>query len=549
MSSLRNKSSASLTSLIKQVSAIGFVAAVCFAWPISAQAVDIIDVVQSAALDQPQINFMLSRQAGANTSSSALRSSRLDLDLASASGDIFGSIIPDSVNIQAYFDTGASGILIGQNSATTLGIVLSKHNGQDVTFTDIGVAGTDTFGVSEELYIGLANFTPSTNVDDVAGYQQRALPIRAQVGPIRPTTDPSSDQIDQIIQALTGQEFNVVGMPAMTGKVVVIDAQKVNKVGALLQSNPNALDELATNPDLTQLTEFLNNLSLRTYVYDPNTPFQENSIDDNPGIPTSSHRVKLSYASFDQFTQVGPDGAAGPTLAHNPFIGPNPVLNSPGDNTPKVKIGMGGQTVEGSFLLDTGAAVSMISTDLAQQLNVRYTLDAMGNSTKGTADAKLEIFDPGLNQYVPIADDKQFQLEVGGIGGQTKLAGFFLDSLTLRVMAENGGLLPEDSSEHLNFLGAPVLVHDITLHGNTPDEDVTLDGILGMNFLVGSVNIAIDGLNIVAEGYSPGVFDWITFDEPNGILGLTMVPEPGTWLLAASAVVGGWILRRRARRR
>jgi hypothetical protein len=213
-------------------------------------------------------------------------------------------------------------------------------------------------------------------------------------------------------------------------------------------------------------------------------------------------------------------------LAHNPFIGPNPVLNAPGDTTPPVQVSLGDKTAQGSFLLDTGAAASMISTHVASELNVRYVA-----GTEGTDNPALEIFNPTTGQGVMQLPD-QFKLTIGGIGGQTTVAGFYLDSLMLHVMAQNGGILPDNDPNNLRFVGAPVLVHDITLAGATPDQDITLDGILGMNFLTSSVNVTVNGSDVAADGYTPGAFDWVTFDETNGILGLALnsqfaLPTPG----------------------
>lgn len=474
------------------------------------RAIDLVGIVQSAALDQPQINLMLSTAPG-----SPLYTERTNFD------DIFGQGIT-TVNVVAYFDTGASGILLGDTTSTSMhnsgqtGIIRSQFNGQPVKFSDVGVAGSDSFDVSQPLYIGLAPYNPTVNVDTPSSYVQSATPVRAQIGPIRQITNPSNDPLDQLIAQLTNQEFNVVGTPAMAGKTVVIDSRHTNSAATILGGDPALLDALVSNNDLEGLTNFFNSLELRTYVYNPGTPFQQATVDTNPGIPSVTHQVKLSFGSFDQYTQVTPAGAPGPTLAHNPFIGPNPVLNAPGDTTPPVQISLGDKTTQGSFLLDTGAAASMISTHLASQLNVRYV-----PGTEHTDNPALEIFNPTTGQGVMQLPD-QFKLTIGGIGGQTTVAGFYLDSLMLHVMAQNGGILPDNDPNNLKFIGAPVLVHDITLAGATPDKNITLDGILGMNFLTASVNVTVNGSDVAAAGYTPGAFDWVTFDDTNGILGLAL---------------------------
>src|SRR5437764_15315672 len=93
--------------------------------------------------------------------------------------------------------------------------------------------------------------------------------------------------------------------------------------------------------------------------------------------------IKLSDGAFDKYSQTGTVDSTGkltplppaqlpanaPTLDHNPFIGPNPVSPT-GDTTPPVKISYGGHTTTGSFLLETGAAASIISGAKAAGLGV-----------------------------------------------------------------------------------------------------------------------------------------------------------------------------------
>ncbi len=118
------------------------------------------------------------------------------------------------------------------------------------------------------------------------------------------------------------------------------------------------------------------------------------------------------------------------------------------------------------------------------------------------------------------------------------MAGFNLDSFLVPTMEGDG----------FNFLNAPVLVTDITVKDPLTLDTLTLDGIFGMNFMVASANISTFDIRA-------GAFNWVVFDEPNGVLGLDLktdlIPEPGTFILLA---VGGMFLglvhfarRRRAR--
>jgi hypothetical protein len=299
--------------------------------------------------------------------------------------------------------------------------------------------------------------------------------------------------------------INVFGTPVMKNKVVVMDARSVNT----LQFD-----------------------TMRTYLYDPGTGYKAATNTTDPGIPSTTRTIKLSYGNFDSFTHTGTLDDQGnlvamsgttlaqnqPTLAHNPFIGPNPLAPA-GDGTPPIKVTF--QTdannaatlhsATGSFLFDTGAAASMISTGVAAQLAVRYT-----SGTQGTDNARLETYDPlhPTNPGTPIAD--QFQLAIGGVGGTTTVAGFYLNSMLVHTV--EGSATNDNDPKNFRFLSAPVLVNDVKLSATQ-----TLDGIFGMNMLFGSVEtqdtVLPDGSKVpFPVALAPGAFDWVVFDEPNGLL-------------------------------
>ena len=69
-------------------------------------------------------------------------------------------------------------------------------------------------------------------------------------------------------------------MPVLQGKVAVLD--------------PKPIDSLA---------------NMNTYLYNPGTPYNAKTATDNPGIPTTSLHVKLSYGSFSNFVTISPTGA------------------------------------------------------------------------------------------------------------------------------------------------------------------------------------------------------------------------------------------------
>jgi hypothetical protein len=431
----------------------------------AALAVD-IPGVREASLDQPRMNFVIEPAGGGNP-----------YDYENFLGD-------KSINIFGYLDTGASGIVISDASAQSLALPRSLG----VEFFDVGVGGASIFDVSQPVRVRAAA-SNSTAIDNVNNYQsvynQSTGSVRLQVGPTNTSPDPLADPLD------------VFGMPIMMGKTVVMDPKPTNEL------------------DL-----------MNTYLYNQGTPFNPAAATTNPGIPTTSHHVKLSYGDFGRFTETTPTGAAGPNINHNPFLGPNPVLqlddNPPADNTPPVNISYNALQTSGSFLLDTGAAVSFISNSLAASLHVRY---AAGNG----ADPVLEVFDPNNPAAPGTAILNQFQVPIQGIGGVVTLSGFFLDSMLLHTM--EGSLDPNDPN-NIRYLGAPVVVHDVTVVDPLTDQELTLDGVFGTNFLVASI-----ALDLGDARESP--YQWITFDEPNGILGLDLgitVPEPSTYVMAGTGL-------------
>lgn len=461
---------------------LAFALAPMFFAPVAALATD-IHGVQPAALDQPRVNAIV-RPAGGGDPLWA------DFDGQKA------------FNVQAFYDTGASGVLLSVNTATSLGtlgnpgVPQQTYNGQPVVYEDVGVNGSDRFNVSTSLNISIAPYHPNIDQNvadaedqfnnsgnppsfqgiDLSYYNHTFTNIRTQIGHAD-ATNPDLDDVD------------VFGIPTMKGKVVVMD--------------PKPVDTLFD--------------TMRTYTYAPGTTYNAAQADSNPGIPKTTRTIKLSYGSFDKYSQTGTVDATGkltplppaqlptnaPTLDHNPFIGPNPV-NPAGDTTPPVKISYGGHTTTGSFLLDTGAAASIISEAKAQALGVTVNYSDPDN--------------PVLNG---VPADQQFQLTIGGVGGTKKVAGFFLSSLLVKTMEGNSA--NDNDPKHFRFTDAPVLVSNITLaNPNNASDTLTLDGIFGMNYLVASAYVSeggADGLPTIGA-LTQGAFDWAVFDEPNGLLKL-----------------------------
>ena len=454
-------------------------------------AVDIPEVLP-VAIDQPQIFALLRRTETGDPLTGT---------------DPLGSRVPA---IQGFYDTGASGVILSQEMANSFGVMrLEQPTGTAVLFQDVGVGGSAQFNVSQPLFIGLAPGSPVTDPASLGAFTQQFGPLNMQVGPLN-------------IPGFPGN-IDVFGMPTMAGKVIVMDSRNVRLP---------TVDDIFVNP-----TAFP---GLRTYTYDPGTPFRPTTDDTDPGIPVTNQHVPLSYSNFQDFTLIEPEGAQGPTLTHNPFIGPAPVPendNPPGEDTPGVTLTFGDERTTGSFLLDTGAQTSFISTVQAASLNVRYVA-----GTQDTPNPLLELFDPADGSSVELIND-QITTTVTGIGGTETLAGFFVDSLVVKTL--EGDPLDDDDAAHLRYLNAPLFVNDIGVTNPVTGEELLLDGIFGMNYLTTSADVVFDpitGLPIsIVEGTNP--FQWIVFDEPNGILGMTtisVIPIPATgWLLLSALLIVG----------
>lgn len=141
----------------------------------------------------------------------------------------------------------------------------------------------------------------------------------------------------------------------------------------------------------------------------------------------------------------------------------------------------------------------MISLHQAAAIGVHYVA-----GTKDTDSPRLD----------GIPADKQFTLTVGGIGGSKKAAGFYLDELAL--MTKEG--------QPITFHHAPVLVSDITVKDPSTGQELTLDGVFGMNFLVASAKVDESALLPDIDKLTPGAFRWIVIDFPDAWLGV--LPNP-----------------------
>ncbi len=234
---------------------IGILAALAFGRA-AVFAVDIDPGFLVGAMDQPQINVSLSRTA---TGPALVSPDGFDPNT--------GASI-NTINFQAFLDTGASGILFAKETQDSFHLNLSTFNGVNVVYSDVGVGGTQDFNVSEPLYVRLGATNPTTQdqLESPSIYTQQTGPVMVQLA----QTDSTS---------LLSDPINVVGTPAMAGKVVVVDSKPLNSLANDLHTGATDLfTAFSTRPD---------DFSLRSYIYtpgDPNAAFNPNS-DRTPAFP------------------------------------------------------------------------------------------------------------------------------------------------------------------------------------------------------------------------------------------------------------------------
>jgi hypothetical protein len=252
----------------------------------------------------------------------------------------------------------------------------------------------------------------------------------AATGPFRMQIRAGGGLLDMISPGL-----DVAGMPVMVGQVVAMDP--------------------------TPLAKFD---KIRTAVLPSG----------DTRIPKTSRHVPLTMVDFSRFTRIEPAGAAGPSLVSNPMIA-------------NVTIVYHGNTATGTFLLDTGAASSIISTKLAQQLGVQIAANG---------------------DLANVPKDQQFELAIGGVGGAKSSHGLFFDRLEL----------PTREGTPIVYAKAPLLISDITV-ADSSGKTLTLDGVFGMNYLVSSAEIT-GGLLPDVGKIVDGPWRWIVIDFKMGELGL-----------------------------
>src|SRR3989339_82623 len=297
-----------------------------------------------------------------------------------------------------YLDTGASGILLSLETAQALQI----NNDPCAVYIDVGVGGDEYFDVSEPLYLGVADY----NMADPCDQSDYSLLEQWQF------------QVSQREADLLIGPIDLIGIPAMAGKVVVFDTGVTNSLMDL--------------GDINDIWE-INDISLGEFAANIIEP-------DNPNIPQVDFEIPLIFENFlstDNPENIPPL----PVGAYNPLI-------------KNVTVEYNGVSVTGNWLLDTGAAASIMNSDTAYRFGL--------------------INDSGEPLITP-----DYTLLIGGVGGTAEIPGYILNKLSIPTM----------SGFNLVYASPRIAVHDIAVYDFKTEEWIVLDGIFGDNFLTLSTKI------------------------------------------------------------
>jgi hypothetical protein len=291
----------------------------CFLPP--ARAID-IEGVLPASLDQPRIYLAVSTtRDGKPIVAKGGAAKDLQDALAGALGEKKKRDAADDAGvfaIEAFLDTGASGVMLSKPTAESLGLDSFSFNGKSVKFFDVGIGGEESFAVSQPLFLRTAPYSSSSEGDDLSRY------VVASARPARIKLREEGGMMD----AITGG-MDVAGMPVMQGKVMLIDARPLKDFDKLKTSLLNPGDK---------------------------------------SIPRADAVVSLTYVDFARFTRVEPANAEPVVLAPNPMVGPDPFNSQ--DKTPAVEIKHKGKSAKLTMLLDTGATTSILSIKRARELGI-----------------------------------------------------------------------------------------------------------------------------------------------------------------------------------
>jgi hypothetical protein len=310
------------------------------------------------------------------------------------------------------------------------GIMISRETANNLgisvhknaQFVEVGIGGDEVFDVSEPLYVGLADYK-AQNPYDPNIYKDIFGPACFQV---------KKDTVG-LFSGLLSEPIDVIGMPVMHGRIVVLHSGATNSLEYFAA-------EVKKQGDL--------------------------------GIPDADIKVSLRFKDF-----TNPNNPK--NIGTLPVLARNPVIDG-------IAVNYRGKSTKGTWLLDTGATVSFISTRQANRLGL--------TNANGTPLIKPD-----------------FSVPVGGVGAMIQINGFEIDKL----------IVPTLSGSNLVFKNARLGVRDIKYFDEKQGRYEVIDGVLGSNFLCASAKMG----DLLPSEIGETIFESIVLDMKKGTLGFVLRPE------------------------
>jgi hypothetical protein len=345
--------------------------------------------------------------------------------------DLLGGLLA-GVAPAAILDTGASGHVLSKATAARFGIASEAG----ARYVEIGMSGEHAMGVSRPYALALCEGTAAS---PGLGAPGGPPPARTTAGGRRAGARRAGGPRCEAALVLRAQRFLLNDAP--------------DDPLALLASPGAAVDVIGM------------------------PAIREAVVEIRPdGVRLLPAGTRLPAGLWIRLAMVDFNRAHPRNRGPRPTVTVNPVVRG-------VRALAGGRETRGDWLLDTGSAVTLLSSAQAARL--------------GLADGR------GRPARAP-----DFVLPIGGIGGgERSLPGFRLERV--EIEAEDGTVVV--------FPRAAVVVHDVVAarDGGSP---AAIDGILGMSLLGGSGSgVRLGGF--AREHASP--FTRVVIDGPRARLGLT----------------------------
>jgi hypothetical protein len=367
-----------------------------------------------------------------------------------------------------FLDTAASRIVLGKRQQKQLGV---KTTGK--TVDDIGIGGTETFDVSAPyiLHVGDTR-TPKGNLKQYPFSMRVVMEVKQKE--TRMTDVLPKGILDGMGGDLLGggsmgglareliPSLNIIGTPFLVDHIAVLDPRPVADAYEMLSGLMGG-NSSGSMPDLNKLLSMLGSAE---------------------GGGGQFGRIRVNLADKDNAYPEPP--IIVPLHLTDMESGRVPVTNAPIPMVKNAVLVKGDHTVKTDLALDTGGAVSLITSSLARKMG-------------------LDLDSPDLKTLVM------------GVGkGNTRLKGYWLDRLTIRT----------GTGDPVIYERAPFFVADIP----------GIQGTIGANLLVPSVYIDMEQfLDSAAQGTDPLMrsmqlfsgmkpgptpFRKVIIDLPNARLGL-----------------------------